>query len=705
MTALAAGSGVTLTVAATDVILIDCPSGGTAKIEAVSGVAGASFSKILVEHRGGRAQYGPFGAGDIKLGALGAELRYDYGSNPKIYDPYPALISTDSSGNVTGLVGPDGSLPFMYTPQSKLQLLAPKPMGFNYYSLVYEILQSVANIATNRPLQLAYIRDAGGNMVRIGLPCFSSAQYLSLVHSTVSMPTTVSDSNLRSTYIAALDTAFDAAASYGLKLHISDSWNQSYLPIALGETLATGYINTTTKTAVYMKSAAEWLFRRYANHAAFGVYSIGNEWQTDDTGTTKPTPAQLGAFFTFIASACRVIDPSKIVTADLVPPGQVATKSRILPEVAAVRYGLLYAGLDAWCLHFFSDDYDYVGRNENETAAYPNAYTNTLGFEGMMSLVECYSAMASAQGKPLLCGELGVSTSHEADGTFTKKRRVMKAASTFCEYSLWWNVQDSVQAVPPQDVWFIAPSTTRGDTFTALALEANNSRMPKLRIAGGTKALRAQIRPSTCMTSTRTAGAICSVPAVAFQSATNYALLFWVRLNSTLNSYEAFVDFRGASNFNGLVALGDSTAATNYYVEFRAAAGGAGNNAAQLPDPALGDWHHVAVMYGPVIGANTITTWLNGLYWKTLAATGTLGAIPNPTTIEFLGSTSGAPVSMQDIALCPYVSAEDVYAHMRGEYLRQSLLHIRALPNGTIVDIGPSALAVTVGAGVTVESL
>lgn len=110
MTALAAGSGVTLTVAATDVILIDCPSGGQARVEAVSGVAGSSFSKILVEHRGGRAQYGPFGAGDIKLGALGAELRYAYGSNPKIYDPYPALISTDSGGNVTGLVGPDSSL-------------------------------------------------------------------------------------------------------------------------------------------------------------------------------------------------------------------------------------------------------------------------------------------------------------------------------------------------------------------------------------------------------------------------------------------------------------------------------------------------------------------------------------------------------------------------------------------------------------------
>jgi len=107
MTALAANTGVTLTVAATDVLLIDCPSGGRARVEAISGVAGASTKKVLVEHPGGRRQYGPFGAGTISLGSIGQALRYAYGANPQINDPYPALISTDDNG-VQSLVSADG---------------------------------------------------------------------------------------------------------------------------------------------------------------------------------------------------------------------------------------------------------------------------------------------------------------------------------------------------------------------------------------------------------------------------------------------------------------------------------------------------------------------------------------------------------------------------------------------------------------------
>ncbi len=97
MTALAANSSASITVAATDMLLIDSASGGTAKVEAVSGVAGTSTKKILVEHRGGRAQYGPFGSGVIKLGAVGAGLRYSYGSAPTIEDPGPLMGVISSS--------------------------------------------------------------------------------------------------------------------------------------------------------------------------------------------------------------------------------------------------------------------------------------------------------------------------------------------------------------------------------------------------------------------------------------------------------------------------------------------------------------------------------------------------------------------------------------------------------------------------------
>lgn len=102
MTTLSANTGVTLTVGATDMLLIDCPSGGRARVEAISGVDGASTKKILVEHPGGRRQYGPFGAGTISLGAIGQALRYDYGVSPSIPDTSPALYNPETQSLVSG---------------------------------------------------------------------------------------------------------------------------------------------------------------------------------------------------------------------------------------------------------------------------------------------------------------------------------------------------------------------------------------------------------------------------------------------------------------------------------------------------------------------------------------------------------------------------------------------------------------------------
>lgn len=149
--------------------------------------------------------------------------------------------------------------------------------------------------------------------------------------------------------------------------------------------------------------------------------------------------------------------------------------------------------------------------------------------------------------------------------------------------------------------------------------------------------------------------------------------------------------------------IGDSVAATSVYGEFRAAAGGAGNTSGALADLVVGEWNHLAFTWEALNGSTAITVWVNGLFWKTLSTAGTLGAIPASTVLEILGSTSGTPISMQDVTMCQSMSAEDVWAHMRGEVLPHSLMHVRALANGTVVDLGVSKLAVTVGGGVTVE--
>ena len=591
------------------------------------------------------------------------------------------------------------------SPQTKLTNLAPKPIGFNYYSLVYEILLStITATATTRNAQLAYIQATGANMVRIALPCFSTAEYLTLVHSTTSMPTTMTTANLRASYIAALDTAFDAAASYGLKLHICDSWGQSFLPIALGETLAAGYDSTTTKTAIYMKSAAQWLFENYANHPAFGVYSIGNEYATDAAGTTGPTPAQLGAFFTFIADAAREIDPSKIITADLMPPAASLLSTKTTPDSTAATFSTLYEGLDAWCVHFYSDSFNFVGRAVAEASGnFPNTNATTLGYEGAPALLEAYRAMADAQGKPFIVGEFGVSTSNEADATSTKKARFLRAVSAYADYAMWWNVQDATLAASAgQSTWFITPATTRGTTFSDLTTSANKTKPDRTRKAGGVVSLRKQLQPTQSMTSTRSVGAICSVTTTAAQGATNYGVGFWLKLNATLNAFEFFADFRDGGNTAGFALVGDSGAGTGIYAEFRGASGNAGNTSSEFPTLVVGEWNHFWINWEACNASTVITMWLNGLYWEQKVTSSALAAIPNTTVCEFLGQTSGAPISMQDLAICANASPEEIWRHMRGEVLPQSLLHVRALPNGSIVDLGVSKLTVTVGSGVTV---
>lgn len=593
----------------------------------------------------------------------------------------------------------------IYSPAAKLAQLAPKPVGFNYYSLVYEILLStIAATETTRNAQLAYIQGTGANMVRIALPCFSSAEYLTLVHLTSSMPLTMTTENLKPSYIAALDAAFDAAEAYGLKLHICDSWGQSFLPIALGETLATGYDSTTTKTAAYMESAAFWLFSNYASHPAFGAYSIGNEYATDAAGTTGPTPAQLGAFFTFIADTCRSVDPSKIITADLMPPAASLLNTKTTPDTTAATFSTLYEGLDAWCIHFYSDSFNFVGRSAAEAAGgFPNTNATTLGYEGAPALVEAYRAMADAQGKPFIVGEFGVSTSNEADGTSTKKARFLRAVSAYADYAMWWNVQDATLAsAAGQTIWYITPGTTRGTTFSDLTTQANRFKPERTRKAGGVMSLRKQLQPTQSMTSTRSVGAFCSVTATAAQGATNYGVGFWLKLNATLTAFEFFADFRDGGNTAGFALVGDSGAGTGVYAEFRGASGNAGNTSSEFPTLVVGEWNHFWVNWEACNASTVITMWLNGLYWEQKVTTSALAAIPNTTVCEFLGQTSGAPVAMQDLAICANASPEDIWKHMRGEVLPQSLLHVRALPNGSIVDLGVSRLTVTVGSGVTV---
>lgn len=619
---------------------------------------------------------------------------------------WKAVALIDSTGS---LVDGAGNVLGPYTAREKIALLNPRPVGFNYYSLVYEVLIGSAPGIANRGAHLDWISATGATVVRFALPVFDSAQYLSGVHNTAAMPATMSDSNLRSTYVTALDTCMDALAARGLKAHVCDGWGQDYLPTALGETRAVAYGSTTSKTAVYSKSAAEWFFRRYKDHAAFGVYSLGNEYVTDAAGITGPTEAQLGAWFTFVAAGARAIDPRKLITADLLHLAVSNSASRITLDQFAVTLRTLCAGLDAYCLHFYGSGFAYVGYSANEDAAFPNTNATDLGYEGLPALMESLRSIADADGKPLIIGEFGVSTAEEADADPQKKNRVLRVVSQYADYCMLWNVQDATLAgtIPNQTTWFISTGTTRATTFSGVVSPLNLAKQPVSvqRIAGGLKGLRNSLQPRFAVKGARASqGYIQFTSSSVHASSTGYSLLMWLRLDAPLNSGELIMGFNGDNTYGLGVAANAVANALGFYVDMRYAGGSRVNSQTLLPDVVVGEWNHLCFSSEGVNGSAALRVMLNGLYWRTIPAAGYPASISTGINM-FIGgynAGNGAPVSFQDVCLAGSVSMQDVWDHMSGKVLPQSFLHMRARPNKSVIDLSRNAVALSIGSGATV---
>lgn len=598
--------------------------------------------------------------------------------------------------------------------QSILDALAPKPIGFNYYSLVYEILLNFTASITNRPALLAYIASTGANMVRFSLPAvFSNGQYLSLVHNTGSMPSTMQTSNLRSTYIAAVDTAMNALASNGLKAHVNDLFWMDSIGTAIGETRAIAYGSTTSMTAVYAQSAAAWFFSRYKNHPAFGIYSIGNEYVTDSTGTTGPTEIQLGAWLTAVANAARAVDSTKIITADLLFTPVSNAQNRITLDNYATTIRNIASGLDAYSIHIYGSGFGYVGRSANEDATYPNTNATDLGYEGLPSLMEALRAIADADGKPLIIGEFGVPTTEESDAVSDKKSRTIRAMAQFANYALLWNAQESTIAIAAgnQSTWYINQGTARANTFLPLVTQANSGRVPRPRLGGGITSLRNNLAPRYAFKGTRVSSAnILFTSTTGMASSTGYSLLFWMRIDAALNVGEILIGLNG-DNTNGVALVGAAPAnSTNntqgYYFETRGVGNvSRGNTTGIMPDPVIGEWNHYAFTSEGVNGGGAITMYLNGLYQKTLPVIGAPASIVSGVNMFICGGNTnfGVPVSFQDICLGTSISPQDVWDHMQGKILPQSLLHVRATANKKAIDLSKNAIPISLnGAGITV---
>ncbi|MYM65439.1 cellulase family glycosylhydrolase [Pseudoduganella sp. FT55W] len=624
------------------------------------------------------------------------------------------------------------------SPLEKINALNLTPFSFNYYSILSDQYYNLAGGNSSRAFNLQYIKDCGGKLVRVGLTGFSGADYTSFIHNTATLPDTVTDANLRPTFKAACDTYMDALAAYGLIGMHCILFGQATIPGLFGETKPVAYGSTTSKTAIYAQSLMTWFVSRYRDHPAIGMMSIGNEYTTDNAGLTDPTPAQLGAWFKSVADAARAAKPGIMVTANITAPVIVLNRTKETVEQSVARYRVLFAGLDAYCLHMYGY-YAFTGLQNLEVGTLPIAVYNSFGYEGVEPMMQAYADMARADRKPLIIGEWGVSIDNEYDAdtasqfySTRKKWRLAKAVVPYAHTSLMWNVQlTSIAAASGQSVWAIDPqaATSRAADIMAIAKAFNYAQLPQRNVGGAMASRRNAMRPACAMRNLGNRGGGINIrftSTAAHQSSTGYALMFWFKLTGTLNNAEVMMDFRNAAASAGFAILARLVANNkSFYSDGRYFNGTAGvtsgNTNDRLPDFELGEWHHVAYKFklynsnGTRTGVTEI--WLDSVYWETVG-----GAIPAHTTAQVPGdvpdsipvgttiyamcnASNGVPFSAQDIVLLPsIVDDQEIWDHMAGAVNRRSMLHIRAFPDGTIADISANAVALTIsGIGVAVE--
>lgn len=81
---LTAGTGTTITLAANDRVVVDCQQGAQAALYAGTAPAGAPTSVQLAKIPGGRAVFGPYGAGTVFLGAIGGTVDFQSGTEASL---------------------------------------------------------------------------------------------------------------------------------------------------------------------------------------------------------------------------------------------------------------------------------------------------------------------------------------------------------------------------------------------------------------------------------------------------------------------------------------------------------------------------------------------------------------------------------------------------------------------------------------------
>lgn len=264
-TTLAQGSSVTLTVVATDSLLIDGARSASAIVEAVSGVQGSANRNILVNHPGGQAVYGPFGAGTIKLSAIGGDITYVQGSTPLIDEPRDVFLASDG----TFLASRNGNILSAATVQTVISAgksIAPFPRGMLEFlpsdSLTPWTEQTQTGSGATFQVDSA-VTINGRSTIRVDFP----ANYNGGAGGTVNLGTLLATADIpynwdRDDMAVAIRTSVTPVASHFQNVFLGDATYTNYY---LCSTPVYSSITTT-----HLPRANEWIYFKMRNGVVSG---------------------------------------------------------------------------------------------------------------------------------------------------------------------------------------------------------------------------------------------------------------------------------------------------------------------------------------------------------------------------------------------------------------------------------------------------
>lgn len=605
----------------------------------------------------------------------------------------------DGFVSIPSIVSPVASIGNIKTRKS---LMPHSRVSFNCMDLLHSRLQGY--FAGDNSAELQYIKDAGGLYVRVMYPVYSAAQWTTQVFASAIPNREFQNSDFQPTFLQYSDELFADFEEYGLLMNPCLFWSCENTAVANGETLATGLL-AGSATRAFMVRFTKWFSARYGNHPGLGFVSFGNEWAPTEISSSSPISlANMAASYRELSEALSIHSPGLLRTTDGVYPVAADASTRQTVNQMIAIYNDLFDSLDAWNLHIYTSFYNFIGRDAVYDSAVPVLANNDWGYEFLDLSISAFAAAAHARGKLFIVGEIGVNTLQEATTDSKKQERFYTSAARYADLTMIWNVQPVARATLPgssQTNIYIAPGTTRGDINKKLVRDLNHMPRQTYSVGIADDGVRDLVSPKSWVSTASTAASNVAAPLKQAVGGSAFSIMGWFRPNEVLADFAQIFRMRTAAD-NGLSFLASSTDNAVYF-SAKAAGNAIMSSSGMHKLTVPGKWNHIGIDYLPG-SPNLFDIFIDGVYWTTLQASAAMETLP-VDTIFYLGDDNtstglvGAVASHQDWAVLPgRITSKRLLDHASGIVAPESILHLRALKGGPVIDMSRNNATVTVGA-------